>query len=80
MPAMFGQSKKQSELINNLEGEFEKIARQHQLVRGDFPDPNRFKEKLAMFKIEKFPKLDKKMLALVDEVRVLRFEKKGSGC
>ncbi|KAJ3057357.1 hypothetical protein HK097_008452 [Rhizophlyctis rosea] len=67
MPAMFGQSKKQTELINNLEGEFEKIARQHQLVRGDFPDPNRFKEKLAMFKIEKFPKLDKKMLALVDE-------------
>lgn len=69
MPAVFGQTKKQTELVNNLEGEFTKIARQYQLVPGDFPDPNKFKEKLALFKIEKFAKMDKKMLSLVDEVR-----------
>lgn len=47
------------------------ISSQTQLARGDFPDPEKFKEKLALFKIDKFPKLDKKVFGLVDDVSIL---------
>ncbi|KAI8814591.1 P-loop containing nucleoside triphosphate hydrolase protein [Cladochytrium replicatum] len=67
MPQMWGKGSKQNSLIENLEAEFEKLSRQHQLARGDFPDPTHFKEKLANHKIDKFAKLDKKMLTMVDE-------------
>ncbi|KAJ3125805.1 hypothetical protein HK098_008193 [Nowakowskiella sp. JEL0407] len=67
MPSIWGKSSKQNELIEGLENEFIKIARQHKLARGDFPVPEKFKELLAEFKIDKFPKLDKKLLANVDE-------------
>ncbi|KAJ1543866.1 hypothetical protein HK096_008051 [Nowakowskiella sp. JEL0078] len=67
MPSLWGKNNKQSELIDGLENEFVKIAREHKLARGDFPVPEKFKEMLAQFKIEKFPKLDKKLLAAVDE-------------
>jgi EH domain-containing protein 1 len=71
MPGFFGKSSKEKELIDNLGQEFIKIERANQLARGDFPDPDKFKEKLALFKIDKFPKLDKKVFGLVDDVRKL---------
>ncbi|KAI9002738.1 P-loop containing nucleoside triphosphate hydrolase protein [Gaertneriomyces semiglobifer] len=75
MPGFFGRDKKQDVLLMNLEAEFFKLQQLHGLTPGDFPDPDRFREKLGMFKIEKFAKLDKKMLAGVDEALGVDFPK-----
>ncbi|KAI8925182.1 P-loop containing nucleoside triphosphate hydrolase protein [Entophlyctis helioformis] len=64
LPNFFGKGTKQADLVNNLEAEFQKIQRVHQLAPGDFPDPDRYRQKLADFKLSKFPKLDKKMMQL----------------
>ncbi|KAI8808606.1 past-1 [Cladochytrium replicatum] len=69
MPQMWGKGSKQNSLIENLEAEFEKLSRQHQLAHGDFPHHTHFKEKLANHKIDKFTKLDKKMLTTVGEAK-----------
>ncbi|KAJ3085252.1 hypothetical protein HK102_000172 [Quaeritorhiza haematococci] len=67
MPGWFGKSSKQNELITNLGDEFVKLQRMLQLPPGDFPDIEKFKEKLSMFKIDKFPKIDKKLMGMVDD-------------
>ncbi|KAL2914880.1 hypothetical protein HK105_205622 [Polyrhizophydium stewartii] len=67
MPSFFGKGNKQNELMENIEVEFLKVQRMHQLAPGDFPSPERYREKLADFKLQKFPKLDKKsMQAIID--------------
>ncbi|KJE89000.1 hypothetical protein CAOG_00562 [Capsaspora owczarzaki ATCC 30864] len=68
MPAMFGKSAKQAELIANLEEECVKIQRQHGIPPGDFPDLNRMKELLSVHDFGKFPKLDKRIIESMDEV------------
>ncbi|KNC96638.1 uncharacterized protein SPPG_07851 [Spizellomyces punctatus DAOM BR117] len=75
MPSFFGRKDKQDSLITNLEAEFLKLERIHGLTRGDFPDPEKFKEKLAMFKLEKFSKLNDKMLQAVNEALSIDFPK-----
>ncbi|KAI8904539.1 P-loop containing nucleoside triphosphate hydrolase protein [Powellomyces hirtus] len=75
MPGFFGKKDKQDDLITNLEAEFMKLERLHGLVPGDFPDPDRFRETLAMFKLEKFAKLDKKMIDIVDQALSVDFPK-----
>ncbi|KAJ3171102.1 hypothetical protein HDU88_008136 [Geranomyces variabilis] len=75
MPGFFGKKDKQDGLIANLESEFMKLERLHGLVPGDFPDPDKFRETLSMFKIERFPKMDKKMMALCDEALSVDFPK-----
>ncbi|KAI9199776.1 P-loop containing nucleoside triphosphate hydrolase protein [Polychytrium aggregatum] len=70
MPGFFGKSSKQSELLANLAAEFTKLEHLHRLPRGDFPNVEEFKSKLSLFKIDKFPKLDKKLMATLDTVRI----------
>ncbi|EGF76313.1 hypothetical protein BATDEDRAFT_14976 [Batrachochytrium dendrobatidis JAM81] len=65
MPSFFGKETKQNDLLKNLGIEFQKIQRLHQLSPGDFPNPDRYRERLAEFKLKKFPKLDKKSMQLI---------------
>ncbi|KAI8815637.1 P-loop containing nucleoside triphosphate hydrolase protein [Fimicolochytrium jonesii] len=75
MPSVFGRKDKQDELLSNLPGEFTKLERMHGLTPGDFPDPDRFRETLQMFKLEKFPKLDRKMMQTVEDALANDFPK-----
>jgi len=65
---MFGKSKTQTKLLDNLLDEFKKVQKEHGLPAGDFPNIQKFKEALAHFQIHKFPKLNKKQLAAMDQL------------
>ncbi|KAI8637864.1 P-loop containing nucleoside triphosphate hydrolase protein [Parasitella parasitica] len=67
MPAMFGKKKKQEALLNNLAAEFVKIQQQHHLPAGDFPNPERFKQNLALYDMDKFKSLKDDLMSGVDE-------------
>ncbi|KAJ1983060.1 hypothetical protein H4R33_004902 [Dimargaris cristalligena] len=67
MPNMFGKKKKQAALLDNLPDEFKKIQIQYNLAPGDFPDPQKFKEKLQLYKLENFSKMNTKLIESVDE-------------
>ena len=41
---------------------------EHQIPRGDLPNVERYRHILSGFDLGKFPKLDKKMLAAMDDV------------
>ncbi|EGC37272.1 hypothetical protein DICPUDRAFT_30504 [Dictyostelium purpureum] len=65
---VFGKEKKQAELIANLDREFKKIERIHNLPEGDFPDLDRYRQQLNVQDFSKFPKVNQKMLDQIDEV------------
>mmetsp|Transcript_16845 Transcript_16845/g.32878 ORF Transcript_16845/g.32878 Transcript_16845/m.32878 type:complete len:518 (-) Transcript_16845:196-1749(-) len=64
---MFGKSKTQDKILTNLLDQFKAVQAEYKVVPGDFPHVARFKETLASFKINKFPKIDKKKFALMEE-------------
>jgi len=68
MPSLFGKDTKQQELINSLQDEYVKIQRTWRLPPGDFPDVGKFKENLKLYEFAKFPKLQPKLIDMVDEV------------
>ncbi|XP_047955537.1 EH domain-containing protein 1-like isoform X2 [Salvia hispanica] len=68
MPALMGKSKAQRRLMDNLEGEFEKIQREHHLPAGDFPNVEQFREVLSRYNIDDFEKLKPKMIQAVDDM------------
>lgn len=68
MPAVFGKEKKQKELLDGLKDVFYQIHRKFQLPVGDFPDINRFRERLQDYDFSKFAKLNQKMIDTMDEV------------
>jgi hypothetical protein len=68
MPAMFGKSNRQAELIANLEQEFQKIQKANHLAQGDFPDVAKFKESLKAFRFQDFNKLQPRLIQTLDEV------------
>lgn len=68
MPSMFGKKKKQEALLNNLEQEFLKIQQRHHLPPGDFPNPAKFKQNLALYDMDKFKSLKEDLLDRADEV------------
>ncbi|PPR86576.1 hypothetical protein GOBAR_AA34118 [Gossypium barbadense] len=68
MPAMIGKAKTQQRLIDNLEGEFGKVQRDHHLPPGDFPNVEHFKEILSGYNFDKFEKLKPKMIQAVDDM------------
>jgi len=45
-----------------------KIQHKYNLPMGDFPNLNRFREKLALYDIHKFPKLDPKKIEAMEQV------------
>ncbi|KAI8361767.1 P-loop containing nucleoside triphosphate hydrolase protein [Blakeslea trispora] len=67
MPSMFGKKKKQEALLNRLDQEFIKIQNKHHLPAGDFPNPDKFKQNLAMYDMDKFKSLKEDLIQRVDE-------------
>ncbi|KAM3579988.1 hypothetical protein VKS41_007705 [Umbelopsis sp. WA50703] len=67
MPAMFGKNKKQEKLLANLDQEFIKIQHKYHLPAGDFPNPEKFRQNLALYNIDKFKPLKDDIISRVDE-------------
>lgn len=63
----FGKSKTQDKILANLLDQFKVIQKENNVVANDFPHVNRFKEALTGFKIDKFPKIDKKKADRLEE-------------
>ena len=68
MPAMFGGDDKQRKLLGRLDREFEKCQLEYQLPRGDLPNVERYRQILAGFSLDKFPKLERKNVDIMDTV------------
>ncbi len=68
MPAMFGGDEKQKKLLGRLEKEFEKCQIEFQLPRGDLPNVDRYRQMLSSFDLNKFPKLERKAVEILDGV------------
>ncbi|KAH1239587.1 EH domain-containing protein 2 [Glycine max] len=66
MPAMIGKAKVQQKLIDNLDTEF--IQKEFHLPPSDFSNVEHFKETLSGYNIDKFEKLNKKMVQTVDDM------------
>ncbi|RHZ53023.1 hypothetical protein Glove_452g11 [Diversispora epigaea] len=66
MPALFGKISKQEELIEKLDKEFLKIQQRHHLAPGDFPNLERFKQGLNLYKFDKFSNLKPQIIEKVD--------------
>lgn len=62
MPTVFGKSAKQERLIRHLAGEFTAVQRLYNLPIGDFPEYQRFQERLCSFSLDNVPKLSSKMM------------------
>ncbi|KAK7355073.1 hypothetical protein VNO80_14318 [Phaseolus coccineus] len=68
MPTMIGKAKAQQKLIDNLDVEFGKVQREFHLPAGDFPNVEQFRETLSGYNIDRFEKLNKKMIQTVDDM------------
>jgi len=68
MPTAFGHDKKQKKLLANMEEEFRKTMMENNLPPGDLPNPERFAAILEPMQLHKFPRVDKKALASIEEV------------
>ncbi|KAI8988890.1 P-loop containing nucleoside triphosphate hydrolase protein [Pilobolus umbonatus] len=66
MPSMFGKKKKQGILLSHLDQEFIKIQNKYHLPPGDFPNPDKFRQNLALYDMDKFKSLKEELLANVD--------------
>jgi hypothetical protein len=71
MPSMFGKSKEQKKLIDNIRNIYMEISKERTLPMGDFPDPSMMQEKLASQDFSKFKKLDKKKMEILEEMLTL---------
>jgi GTPase SAR1 family protein len=67
MPNMFGKKKKQEALLSNLGQEFIKIQNKYHVPAGDFPNPDKFRQSLAHYDMDKFKSLKDDLIANVDE-------------
>ncbi|CAO3567626.1 unnamed protein product [Mortierella alpina] len=67
MPAVFGKTSKQQELIRDLDKEFLKIQQLYKIPEGDFPNVEKFRQSLRAYKFESFCKIKEPILAVVEE-------------
>ncbi|CAG8704115.1 3372_t:CDS:2, partial [Cetraspora pellucida] len=67
MPSLFGKESKQKELIEKLDKEFVKIQHRYHLAPGDFPNLERFKAGLSVYKFDKFNSLKSQLIDKVDD-------------
>jgi len=66
MPALFGKESKQIELINNLDKEFEEIQKNYKLPAGDFPDVDKYRQKLLDKNFSNFPKYSERLMDVME--------------
>jgi len=62
-----GRAKAQAALLADLPSVFSKVAREHHLPAGDFPDPVRYANILSSFELASFPKLREKDVKALDQ-------------
>ncbi|KAF9430334.1 hypothetical protein BGZ94_007336 [Podila epigama] len=67
MPAVFGKTARQQELIRDLDKEFLKVQQIHSVPESDFPNVEKFRQSLRAYKFENFSKLKEPILAVVEE-------------
>nr|BAN40368.1 EH domain-containing protein, putative [Entamoeba invadens] len=63
----FGKDKKKAELVKNLNEVFNIVMKRYNLVAGDFPPIDVYKERLENADFAKFPKIDLKLINDVDD-------------
>ena len=66
--SLFGKEKKQKKLIADLPGVFRTIMKKYNLAPGDFPDINKFSEKLTGVKFSEFSTLSERQISDLDVV------------
>jgi len=64
----FGKSKTQTKVLANLGAMFREIATKNNLNLSDFPHPNKFRQQIEKFPINKFPKIKKKDIPTLDHI------------
>lgn len=64
----FGKDSLKKKLMEGIVDQFKIVQQKYNLAMGDFPNPAKFREFLAAHDIEKFPKLDEKLMKDVDHV------------
>ena len=67
MPAVMGKDKKQQKLINDMPNVFRTIMKKHNLAPGDFPDINKFSDKLKETKFSEFHSLKLDQIQLLED-------------
>lgn len=67
---MFGKKKKREALLKNLDQEFLKIQQRYHLPAGDFPNPEKFRQNLALYELDKFKSLKEELIEKVDQVYI----------
>eukprot|EP01067_Filipodium_phascolosomae_P005196 Filipodium_phascolosomae@DN327_c0_g1_i1.p1 len=68
LPAMFGRSMRQKDLVDNLQSEFQRIVLQHtDISLGDFPEVEALQPLLRNFSFSSIAKLDMKRIQALDE-------------
>uniref|UniRef100_A0A6U3XMP9 Calmodulin n=1 Tax=Skeletonema marinoi TaxID=267567 RepID=A0A6U3XMP9_9STRA len=67
MPAVMGKDKKQQKLISDMPNVFRQIMKKHNLAPGDFPDINKFSEKLKDTKFSEFHSLKLDQIQLLED-------------
>eukprot|EP01082_Thalassiosira_pseudonana_P009812 g8723.t1 g8723 contig33:72834-74534(+) len=67
MPTVMGKEKKQSKLITDMPNVFRTIMKKHNLAPGDFPDINKFSEKLKDTKFSEFASLKVEQIQLLED-------------
>ena len=67
MPAVMGKEKKQQKLISDMPNVFRAIMKKHNLAPGDFPDINKFSEKLKETKFSEFKSLNMDQIQLLED-------------
>ncbi|KAL4554142.1 hypothetical protein LXL04_037297 [Taraxacum kok-saghyz] len=68
MPSWIGKAKAQQRLVENLEGVFEKIQKDHHLPPGDFPNVDSFRMSLNGYNIDRFERMKPRMIQGVDDM------------
>jgi len=63
-----GKEAAQKKMCKNMDEVFRAVQREHQLPFGDFPDMEKFKERIQEMDWAKFPKLDLKAIEAMDSV------------
>ncbi|KAG0054504.1 hypothetical protein BGZ83_011098 [Gryganskiella cystojenkinii] len=67
MPAVFGKTSRQQELIRDLDKEFVKVQQIYSIPEGDFPNLEKFRQSLRVYKFESFSKIKEPILAVAEE-------------
>lgn len=67
MPTVMGKEKKQQKLIQDMPNVFRTIMKKHNLAPGDFPDINKFSEKLKDTKFSEFNSLKMEQIQLLED-------------